>query len=380
MASQSGISSIALALSGKTASMDIPQPRIGFRPQQQNATRPGVSAMLPTPPNSISPTLSPQAAFKHHHQQHQQQHHDHLPVTPPLAPVDSDFDLRDDDEDNTSLALDGEITPAMLAKHHLPEILLQQGPLAIRHIMGCLTTSVPGFSRIPPNRARKLVVAALETNGRDVIFDKVGWGRWDAHRPRGDDSSSPSSDPSSSYQHQQQQGVQIPGASSRANKNSQNNNNNMNSNPVAGSMASDSAFFSHSEMDYGPSVLEHEADKMSLDGEDDGDGDDELLSTSEAPDDDIRDEDWEEGDVTDEEDWAQIGAAGLRARSLNAMNSFMNSSSLDPQAKAQLCAGGGPATSSLAKSAPRTTVGFHGVVDDNEERAAVEALLRLGSM
>ena len=62
-------------------------------------------------------------------------------------------------------------------------------PLAIRHIMGYLATSVPGFAAIPPTKARRLVVASLERSGGDpglphggVVFEKVGWGRWDARR------------------------------------------------------------------------------------------------------------------------------------------------------------------------------------------------------
>ena len=53
----------------------------------------------------------------------------------------------------------------MLAKYHLPDIMLSHGPLAIRHIMGYLTTSVPGFAGIPPAKARRLVVGALEGRG-----------------------------------------------------------------------------------------------------------------------------------------------------------------------------------------------------------------------
>jgi hypothetical protein len=118
-------------------------------------------------------------------------------------------------------------------------------------------------------------------------------------------------------------------------------------------------------------MLEHEADKMSLDGIDR-----DYCSSSPAPDDEIPDGDWGEEDITDEEDWAQIGAAELRARSMNGGGGFV-SGRHPPQLH-----GGGPASSSLAKSAPRATpiqqLGFS--VPDSQERAAVEALLRLGSM
>lgn len=104
--------------------------------------------MLPTPPNSISPTLPPQAFKKQDLRR---------PGSPPLATsphVDSDIDLGDAATDQRQSAHGsdnvGEITPSMLARYHLPEIMLNQGPLAIRHVMAYLTTSVPGFSRIPP--------------------------------------------------------------------------------------------------------------------------------------------------------------------------------------------------------------------------------------
>ncbi|KAF8459091.1 putative Sin3 binding protein-domain-containing protein [Terfezia claveryi] len=95
------------------------------------------------------------------------------------------------------------ITPSLLAKHYLPGILLQHGPLAIRHLTAYLIASIPGFSNIPPAKQRRLVVGALEGRGGssgtgessgalaaggvngDVIFEKVGWGRWDA-RKKGD--------------------------------------------------------------------------------------------------------------------------------------------------------------------------------------------------
>lgn len=363
MSRPTGPSSIAMALAGKTASVDIPKPRSDFTAARDTAH----PVMLPTPPNSISPTLRPHVSFGHKQSVN-------LASTSPLATShpDSDLDLGDaGDLDST-----GAITPGMLAKHHLPEIMLHQGPLAIRHVMGYLTTSVPGFSRIPPAKARRLVVAALEGRGceqgsasdGDVVFEKVGWGRWDARR-RGEPSrhnqhlepSPPSSLPNSFHQ----RGVQIP--SRRENWS------------PYGTSAADSAVFSYTEgADYGRhrdvSMLEDEADKMSLDGDER-----EYASSSEAPEDQIPDEDWGEEDVTDEEDWAQIGADALRARSLNASGGFLDAK--------QQPRGGGPAASTLAKSLPNNIpiqqLGFtlpEGVVGDREERAAVEALLRLGSM
>ncbi|KAE8135610.1 putative Sin3 binding protein-domain-containing protein [Aspergillus pseudotamarii] len=369
-------SSIAMALAGKTASVDIPKPRSAFTSGGRDSSRSG-HTMLPTPPNSISPTLPPQA-FKGQDVRH--------PTSPPFATshVDSDIDLGDADADSQNqhhqsvgdLDSAGAITPSMLAKYHLPEIMLQHGPLAIRHVMGYLTTSVPGFSRIPPAKARRLVVAALEGRGNDekrggpandVIFEKVGWGRWDARRrgePSRDAQHQNLSPPSSFSNSFSQRGIQIPGKRGSLQ-------------PYGSSVTGDSAVFSFTEMDYAGHISEHEADKMSLDG-----NGQEYCSSSEAPDDEIQDEDWGEEDVTDEEDWAQIGAAALRARSLNGGGGFVNGLHPSPQLR-----GGGPASSSLAKSAPRKPpiqqLGFSlpdGMVGNTEERAAVEALLRLGSM
>ena len=127
-------------------------------------------------------------------------------------------------------------------------------------------------------------------------------------------------------------------------------------------------------------MFEDEADKMSLDGDLNG------YCSSEAPEEDIPDEDWGEDDITDEEDWAHIGAAGLRARSLNGGGGFVGSHAA--QKPPSQLRGGGPASSTLAKAAPhglpiQQTTFFslpEGAVNDKEERAAVEALLRLGSM
>lgn len=358
-----------MALAGKSVSVDIPKPRAGLAVPGRNVSRAGQPAMLPTPPNSISPNLAPQY-FKNRGARH------------PRSPsVDSDIDLGDiaeDVEDHGQTAgqdLDsvGAITPGMLAKYHLPSVLLDQGPLPIRHVMGYLTTFVPGFSRIPPAKARRLVVAALESQGRgaglqdDVVFEKVGWGRWEARR-RGEPSRthqpSPPSSLSNSFPHR---GLPIPG----------------NSAWKRNSLSGDSAFFSYSETGYcggeDLDMLEDEADKMSLDG------DAHDYCSSEAPEEDIQDEDWGEDDITDEEDWAHIGAAALRARSLNGGGGFVGRHA--PRKPPSQLRGGGPASLTLAKAAPpgiaTQQCGFSvpdAVVNGKEERAAVEALLRLGSM
>ena len=335
------ISSIALALNGKSASVDIPKPLgattwIGKESFATVAAKSlpehKRSGSLPTPPNSLSPSLPPvpQQAIKERTE---------TPLTPPAAPnhVDSDIDLHEADGeakgqdaafsgpivklDHKSLAdLNSEeaITPALLAKHHIPRILLEQGPLAMRHLIGFLTTTVPGFSGIPPSKQRRLVGVALEGKRGDggkggphgeVKFEKVGWGKWRARRRgqagREDRSSQPRhASPAIPASHSTpSQRLQVPKGGRRPD---------YNRDLRLDTSAGDSATYSHdSDMrDDTPledsSMPEHEADKMSLDG----DG----SCPSDAPHfqptylDDL-------GEETDEEDWASIGAEALRSGS-----------------------------------------------------------------
>ncbi|KAI4165308.1 MAG: hypothetical protein LQ342_001176 [Letrouitia transgressa] len=408
-ASNNSVSSIGLALARQTEAVDIPKPRhsglwngketfaaVAARslPADKHA------ASLPTPPNSISPSLPPHG-YKRRATA--------APPTPPgPAHLDSDLDLQDavdhakaQDRPQTGYtvtrplaSLDdldaaGTITPGLLAKHHLPGILLDNGPLAIRHVMGYLTTSVPGFSGIPPAKARRLVVGALEGRGNegipagidgDVIFEKVGWGRWDA-RKRGQ----PPRDRRSEYS---ANGLQIP-----VNGNSQGR-----WRPTLGtSMGGESAIYSHdSEMEYdNPDVdmLENEADKMSLDGVESCESSKLSLDPYPLPPNDL-------GDVTDEEDWASIGAAALRQASFPRFGTEKLLNNLYPPEPKSRGRGRGPHSSMLAKSAPsvnrtrpqnnqhlqpgatdhRGLLAGPGADFDVRDREAVEALLRLGSM
>ncbi|WYZ40566.1 hypothetical protein EsH8_IV_000907 [Colletotrichum jinshuiense] len=315
------------------------------------------SQALPTPPNSISPALPPhglKAQFQ----------------MAKLEPIDSDLDLHDDPtgrrrEASRSPSYDstGAISTTLLAKHHLPEILLNHGPLAIRHIMGYLTTSVPGFAGIPPTKARRLVVGALEGRGGegggpdgDVEFEKVGWGRWDARR-RGQPArrSSPPADYLS--------GIPITKGGGRGADRSRLN--------VASSNAGDSIVFSHDDRD--AMMMEHEADKMSLDGS-------ASASCSEAPDDDDMDMNDDPEDATDDEDWAAVGAAALRAESYNtaaqsAGHSFLSTGVYTSGGLRSVATG-------MARSPQPLPFDFSalGAPSDAQEREAVEALLRLGSV
>lgn len=334
---------------------------------------------LPTPPNSISPNLPPHAAKPYGTRS--------TTARPTLDNIDSDLDLHGEGSEQDQYSEDGHhvgslgfdstgaITPSMLAKHHLPDILLNHGPLAIRHIMGYLTTSVPGFSGIPPAKARRLVVGALEGRGSgnegggvkgDVKFEKVGWGRWDAKMKgmsgrgvHGNQQSPPPSVPSS-----YSLGVPIERTGWTGDR--------TRLNAPDSSWAGDSAVFSHDDdMDH----MMNEADKMSLDG---------SCSSSEAPPEDEVMED-DPDDVTDDEDWAAVGAAALRAGSCSASGpgqNFLTSRNIYTGSTRL------PAHSMLAKSVPPRKYqatnsdfsAFGMTASDFQEREAIEALLRLGSV
>ena len=408
-------SSIALALAGMTESVNTPnKPHdAGFWAGKESFAAVAAKSLplknktsgLPTPPNSISPSLPPQI------------YKDRAPNGPPTPPaaihVDSDIDLEDAVEHAkaqvcpqrglTARRLQslespdavGDITPTMLAKHHLPGILLDNGPLAIRHVMGYLTTSVPGFSGIPPAKARRLVVGALEGRGidgqqgglnEDVIFEKVGWGRWDA-RKRGR--------PSRAHHAAPPMGLQIPSSHKHPDR--------TRTLPF-GSHPSDNLY--DTPMD-DTSMPEHEADKMSLDGD---------ICVSPPPAsytlalDDV-------DDITDEEDWASIGAAALRQGSCPLTGGILSTHRRRHQPYVEPKSRGRGITkkpsSSLAKSVPITrnisvhygkhhphqqqakqivataTVQAPASMDfstvpptgfENQDREAVEALLKLSSV
>lgn len=337
--------------------------------------------LLPTPPNSISPSLPP----------HGLKPYGTRSTTAQGAPehIDSDLDLRDGHDGSLDAGspvsdVAGAITPGLLATHHLPDILLSHGPLAIRHIMGYLTTSVPGFSGIPPAKARRLVVGALEGRGNggegggvkgDVKFEKVGWGRWDArlkgHPARHDRSTQLSPPPSAPSSYSLGMPIAKPTGWSF---------DRTRLNAPTSSWAGDSAAFSHDD-DLDITMMETEADKMSLDG-------DESCSSSEAPpEDEIMGDDPD--DITDDEDWAAVGAAALRAASYSASGPGRNF--LTPQSYiGGAGSGGGPSLiSTMAKSVPlqpqyhgRSKIDFSafGMTSDSQEREAVEALIKLGSI
>ncbi|KAH8673638.1 putative Sin3 binding protein-domain-containing protein [Xylariales sp. PMI_506] len=357
------------------AARDIPKTTVSRDNLTAVAADRGVSVTrnqpLPTPPNSISPALPPHGLKAQLHKASK------------LEPIDSDLDLHDgtdsDSVGSSSFESAGAITPALLSKYHLPEILLNHGPLAIRHIMGYLTTSVPGFAGIPPPKARRLVVAALEGRGHghgvesggvtgDVEFEKVGWGRWDAKR-RGQTARNATSRQAPEASGDSQYPSSIPII-----KGARGNNNW--SRPRGGpSSIGHSAAFSHDDHDI--SMLENEADKMSLDSLD-GPA---SASCSEAPDDDdmVMNDDPE--DATDDEDWAAVGAAALRAGSYSSP-AEARQSYLSPHV---YNATGGFRSFSQAGMLrePRLDnidLAALAASPNTQEREAIQALLQLGSV
>ncbi|KAF2114445.1 putative Sin3 binding protein-domain-containing protein [Lophiotrema nucula] len=349
--------------------------------------------MLPTPPNSISPTLP---AHKYR---------PGLPtITTPHPPseVDSVMDLQDAAEHATAdgqptsalsrealagLEAEGAITAEMLAKHHLPGIFQGQDTLPIKDIMSHLAQNVPGYSRIPQAKARRLCVAALEYREGggmhgDVIFEKVGWGRWSSH-PKGQapqlgrgvpigGAARPGPTPPASVD--SAGGLQIPKL--------------RNNDVYSGSWAAGSLMSSRDE---------DMADRMSLDGSEDTES-----SASEM--------ELDEDDDTDVEDWAAIGPQALREASRSreqhhrtvyrdynylSRTSGARFRSASAQSVPLSRSAGKPTTPAFNQStsfsasrgntgtvhnASGSGAGVLGTAQNNQEREAIEALLAMGSM
>ncbi|TQS38665.1 hypothetical protein Golomagni_00829 [Golovinomyces magnicellulatus] len=268
----------------------------------------------------------------------------------------------------------GVITPALLAKYHLPGILLNHGPLAIRHIMSFLTIAVPGFSRIPPAKSRRLVVTALEKRVQednskisrsDVIFEKVGWGRWDARLKTRSGSESKILTSSS-----------VPPTCSSnllVDKKNDWNHDSARFNASDPTWADYLTSFSHEdnvEMDMGNNSLGENNTCSSSSGVSDGD---EMMSDNSS-------------DTTDDEDWAALGAAALRAASYSTSNKEKkNFTSLTHDGYAR-GGGGGPHLSTLTKSSPEQllisdiNIAAFNTTSNPQEREAIEALMHLSSV
>ncbi|KAI0024753.1 putative Sin3 binding protein-domain-containing protein [Xylariomycetidae sp. FL0641] len=365
---------MAFMASAAAAARDIPQTSSAGRDTLAGVAAPKSVPVakphpLPTPPNSISPTLMPHGLKA----QLQKAKAD---------AIDSDLDLHEGTEPHSlqsrNFEAAGEITPALLAKFHLPEILLNHGPLAIRHVMGYLTTSVPGFASIAPPKARRLVVAALEGRGQghgvegagangDVEFTKVGWGRWDAKR-RGQLTRASASQAACGNDAAGSGPTSIPitkGSGWNVERSRLN---------VRAASNGDSAVFSHDDRDV--SMLENEADKMSLDSMDEPGS----ASCSEAGDDDVAMNDDPE-DATDDEDWAAVGAAALRAASYStpaeARQAFLSSSVYNGRGYR-----GFSNDTGMLREPRLDNIDLDALAasPNTQEREAIQALLQLGSV
>lgn len=339
---------------------------------------------LPTPPTSISPSLAPVHGFKLSNSLRDCQGATDSDVdsdigvanVSALAPVDGGHSLGH----RLIAEAAGAINPALLAKYHLPGILLQHGPLAIRHLTAHLISNIPGFSSIPPAKQRRLVVGALEGRGGvsgsegeaggvngDVIFEKVGWGRWDA-RTKGDPPRdregtasrglSPSSVLSTTYGVKSNGMFRSNGLLSATAMNH------------STSYTGESGIFVQSEEEASdhfyedPEAIEqdgNEVDMMSLDEHNSSGASEE-----------------EDADMTDEEDWAQMGAAMLRRQAGSPITS-------------EGCLSGSPAVGyGSVPSWQAKCAGFYqpgetfndtaAALRAREEREAVEALVKLSSI
>jgi hypothetical protein len=364
------VSNIAVAFAAQSASSNIP---IAGHGTHGSLVQQGP---LPTPPNSISPTL---AAQKHRSA---------------LSP-DMDIDLQDAVEhaaaqDQPASALSKEalagldatrqITAIMLAKHHLPGIILGHGAMPIREMMAHLTQSVPGFSRLAPSKARRLVVAALEHRAGgglhgEVKFEKVGWGRW------------------SVAGHANQTTHGLPIGSHGASRNGPTPPASLDGKGglrILKNMRTERDVLVGSWQAGSPDSRDEEmADRMSLDGSEDSESDTSVMDLENDLD-----------DETDEEDWSAIGpealrqkhrptrhvyrdynhlsrSAGVRFRSVSAQSVPLSHAGKTPV----------PAFNASSYTASRGNTGTlpasTGVMKSggqNAERDAIEALIAMGSM
>lgn len=71
------------------------------------------------------------------------------------------------------------VTPGKLST-----LLLEMGPLAIRHITQTLCLDIPCFKDLSSSKQRRLIMSAMESGDKEksVVFEKIGWGQWSAKR------------------------------------------------------------------------------------------------------------------------------------------------------------------------------------------------------
>ncbi|RKF56715.1 putative protein stb3 [Erysiphe neolycopersici] len=344
------------------------------------------SQPLATPPSSVSPTLPSERIKSHAFRSNPAQ--SSFENTDPDANIRKTLEtprkpLLSEDHTKTELPLKdnlGAITPALLAKYHLPGILIKHGPLAIRHIMSFLTSVVPGFSKIPPAKSRRLVVSALERRVNHgivgdfesgVTFEKVGWGRWNARinrRSRSENNLITCPNSPSSFK-----------SDSQIAQRSEWNYENKMLKASRTSLHDDSILFSHGDVDFDidTELAETEKDRISLDSH-------EIYSSPGSIDEDELMSD-NSSDTTDDEDWAALGAAALRAASYSTFNPTTKNLSSQTYKDGYRADNLLP-FSTLIKSSPQsysttdTNFTVYNMTPNSEEREAVEALMNLGSI
>jgi hypothetical protein len=371
VATRQPVSNLAVAFANQAATANIPIPQDG-----------GLASAMPTPPSSVSPTLPAQKG---------------RPGMPGAvrspSPLSRDMDIDLDDalehaavQDQPAPMLSKEvlagldatrqITAIFLAKQHLPGIILGHGAMPIREMMAHLTHSVPGFSGLPPSKARRLVVAALEHRAGgglhgEVKFEKVGWGRWSvaghssqanrgvpigAHGASHNGMTPPASLDS-------QAGLHIP-------KNMRHGRDDF-----AGSWTAGSPDSRDEDM----------ADQMSLDGSETSESDASGMDLGNDMD-----------DETDEEDWSAIGPEALRQkrqptrpvyRDYNYLSRTFGSVSAQSVSHSHAARTPTPAFNFGSYTASRgnmgtlpASIGVPGPRAQLAEREAIEALIAMGSM
>ncbi|KAF1934706.1 hypothetical protein EJ02DRAFT_429096 [Clathrospora elynae] len=354
---------------------------------------------LPTPPSSISPTLPahkrrPMPVFgRLHTPEEESMEIDLQDAVEHAAAQDQPSALSK--EALAGLDATRQITALMLAKHHLPDIIVGHGAMPIREMMAYLTQAVPGFSGLPPAKARRLVVAALEHRAGgglhgEVKFEKVGWGRWSVAASCSDALGMPIGGSRSGNGQTPPASVDSTGRSLHISKLRHERD------VYTGSWNASGSWSPHRQGDD-----EEMADQMSLDGSEGG-----TESTSDSASDMHLEED-DLNDDTDQEDWSAMGPDALREghrgprqehTDYNYLSRTQTSNPRYRSASAQtgsMPKGGLAATPlyshRLTVPVPNAARGNHvvnavfshpsaGVAGSGAERDAIEALIAMGSM
>lgn len=81
------------------------------------------------------------------------------------------------------IAVANKVTPERLA-----HLLLETGPLAIRHITSNLAKQIQGFDKLSLSKQRRLIMSSLDQGYQEesIIFEKIGWGQWSAKKIESD--------------------------------------------------------------------------------------------------------------------------------------------------------------------------------------------------